>query len=274
MQVRPKDKKNILAAGIFTSLLCILTMASVFMLSKDSSLFTTKLLIHTEVQNVQNLKSGAAVQLKGVKVGTIQQIDFLDLDKIKITVGVNRDYQPWIKSDSYIAFRTQGVLGDKFLEILGGSVDSPNIVDNDFLATQESSQFDSFINKGEDILVVASRVLHKIDKALGTVEGNRIANILTNLESVTRNANLFIRDMDGKAIGTLTKNLSKATQSLDKTANSFSNISKQIEKGPGTLHSLIYDRSVHDDLRTLLEGSNRSKVLKYFIRETIKKSED
>lgn len=274
MQVRPKDKKNILLAGVFAASLAILTMMSIFMLSKDSSLFTSKLVIHTEVQNVRNLKSGAAVQLKGVKIGTIQSIQFLDLNKIKISLGVNRDYSPWIKKDSYMAFRTQGVLGDKFIEILGGTEETDSVEDQDFLNTQESSQLDTFINKGGDILVVASRVLHKIDTVLGSVEDNRLANILTNVELITRNANQFIRDIDGKAIGTLAKNLSKSTKGLKATADNLSKITKQIEQGPGSLHSLIYDRSVHDDLKTLLEGSNRSKVLKYFIRETIKKSED
>ena len=61
---------------------------------------------------------------------------------------------------------------------------------------------------------------------------------------------------------------------LQNSASSLTEISNHIKEGPGTLHSLIYDRTLHDDLRTLIGGSNRNKVLKYFIRESIKKSEN
>ena len=47
----------------------------------------------------------------------------------------------------------------------------------------------------------------------------------------------------------------------------------RVENGPGTANSLIYDDVLHDDLKALLGGAQRNKVLKYFIRESIKNSE-
>jgi phospholipid/cholesterol/gamma-HCH transport system substrate-binding protein len=39
------------------------------------------------------------------------------------------------------------------------------------------------------------------------------------------------------------------------------------------MNSLIYSDDVHEELRALLGGANRNKVIKYFIRESIKNSE-
>ena len=47
----------------------------------------------------------------------------------------------------------------------------------------------------------------------------------------------------------------------------------RIENGPGTMNSMIYDDGLHDDLRSLLGGASRNKIIKYFIRESIKGSE-
>ncbi len=69
-------------------------------------------------------------------------------------------------------------------------------------------------------------------------------------------------------------NIGKAVQSFGKTSASMENILTRIEKGPGTMNSLIYDESVHDDLRALLGGAQRNKVIKYFIRESIKKADE
>ena len=57
---------------------------------------------------------------------------------------------------------------------------------------------------------------------------------------------------------------------LNHTLTRFNKISTRIEDGPGTLHDLIYDQAISDDIKSLTGGANRSKVLKYFIRESIK----
>ena len=69
------------------------------------------------------------------------------------------------------------------------------------------------------------------------------------------------------------KNLTQSIANFKQSSENMSKLTKQIEEGPGTLHALIYDQSLHEDLRTLVGGANRNKVLKYFIRESIKKGE-
>jgi hypothetical protein len=69
------------------------------------------------------------------------------------------------------------------------------------------------------------------------------------------------------------KNLTQSIANFRQSSESMSKITKQIVDGPGSLHAIIYDQGLHEDLRTLVGGANRSKVLKYFIRESIKKGE-
>ncbi len=75
-------------------------------------------------------------------------------------------------------------------------------------------------------------------------------------------------------MGAMVKNVNMSMESVNKSSASLERILTRIEKGPGTINSLIYDESVHDDLRALLGGAQRNKVIKYFIRESIKKSEE
>jgi phospholipid/cholesterol/gamma-HCH transport system substrate-binding protein len=264
MIIRPKDKKNIFFSGVFLILTILLASSSIFMLSKDSSIFNKHIKLHTHVDNVQNLKLGASVQLKGIKIGTVSAIDFIAVNKIKITITIKDTYLQWIKESSHIAFRTQGVLGDKLLEILGGKDDEASLTANSYIKLKKDSQLDSFINKGEDILLVANRVLLKIDTILTNVEGEKISNILKNIDATSSKTAAMLENVE----------INKTMKSLKHSAKSLETISKQVQDGPGTLHSLIYDRTLHDDLRSLVGGSNRNKVLKYFIRESIKSSEN
>lgn len=263
---KPSDKKNYLISGVFIFILLSIISATIFMLNKENPLFSSKVHLKVEVKNAQNLKVGAAIQLKGIKVGSVSSIDFKDLDTLIITVGINKDYAEWIKKDSYLMFKTQGVLGDKFLEILGGTETAPKVSEGDSLKVEESNQFDHIITKSEDLVVIASSILTKFDKMLSSVQPDRFEKILHNLENLTNSTNKLMSSVNDK-------NLNATVLSLKQSSESMSRITKHIEEGPGTMHALIYDQGLHEDLRSLMGGANRNKVLKYFIRETIKKGD-
>ncbi len=264
--IKPSDKKNYLISGMFISVLLIISMVTIFLLNKENSIFGSKVYIKTEVQNAQNLKDGAAVQLRGIKIGSVYAITFKDVETLVITLGINSKYREWVKKDANITFKTQGVLGDKFLEISGGTNASSSVDDGDILQTNEKNQFDQIITKSEDVMAVAGSILTKIDKMISSVENNRLNKILQNLENLTYNTNKVMSHLNDKSISESLANFKQSSESLSK-------VTKQIEEGPGTLHAIIYDQGLHEDLRTLVGGANRNKVLKYFIRESIKKGD-
>lgn len=263
---KPTDKKNYLISGIFISFLLAVVMVTIAMLNKQNPLFSSRIYLKTEVKNAQSLKEGAAVQLRGIKVGSVTTINFKDLQTVVITIGVNEEHREWIKKDSTLTFKTQGVLGDKYLEISGGSLEAQAVTEGDMLITNESSQIDHIITKGEDLLISAGSILTKIDKVLSSVEDKRVDRVLNNIEALTWNANKMMMTLNDK-------NFAQSMANLRSSTESFSRMTKRIEEGPGTMHALIYDQSLHEDLKTLVGGANRNKVLKYFIRESIKKGE-
>lgn len=273
MVVKPSDKKNYLISGFFIIGLTILAMVSVFFISGENSIFTSRIELNAVVSNAENLKKGAAVQLKGIQVGSVSQIDFKNVEQLKITLSIDEHFKKWIRNDSYVALKTQGVLGDMYIEILGGSSDSAIVQNNQDLDVQEGPSIDKFIGQGEDILIVAGRVLARLDTILASVEGKKISTILENIERSSHSTKTVMADLEKQKIGTAVKNLNTASVDLQNSLKNIENLTSRIEKGPGTLHSLIYDRSVHDDLKSILGGTKRNQVLQFFIRESIKSNE-
>lgn len=264
--IRPTDYKNYLISGVFVSLLVLLSMITIFMLNKENPVFGKNIQILTEVKNAQNLKDGAAVQLRGIKVGRVSEIKFKSLDSLVIELSVNDKYRKWIRKDSSISFKTQGVLGDKFLEISGGDENIAPIEDGDYLKINEINTFDQIITKSEDLIALAGNVLNKVDKILSSAEGDKLEKIISNIDSFTSNANKFTMSLNDKNLNRVFANLNTSTQKVEKLLT-------RIENGPGSLHALIYDQALHEDLRSLVGGANRNKVLKFFIRESIKKND-
>lgn len=255
--MRPEDKQNVFISGIFLCFLFILCGIIISMLGKDQAFFEGQSAIKTYVKNAQNLKIGAAVQLKGIRVGTLESIEFIELNKIELILKIKSKYLNWIRKDSYIEVKTQGVLGDKLLEILGGTTDSVAMNDGDIIETLDQNSFDKLLNRGEDIMVTADRLLKKLDIIFSNVDEQTVAISFKNLEKSLETLNNTVKQLN-------VKNLNKSFANMEKVSKHLEFMGARINEGPGTLHSLIYDRTVYDDLQTLLGGAKRNKVLKYF----------
>lgn len=263
MITKPSDLKNVIVSGIFVFIGILVAMVFIFMLSSESALFSPKFHLYTKVQNTQNLKNGAAVQLRGIRIGTVRSINFTNVDEIVIHMRIDLKYRPWIREDSYLSVRTQGVLGDKYLEILGGSAEAAIISDQAKLEFREDSTIDQFLNKGEDILSSASSLIIQLDTALQVID---FQNINQLIESYTK-AGDKLTDL----LERLEKvNYQKTFSGIDSTNNEIYKLIKKINEGPGTLNSLIYDNSLHQDIQTLLGGAQRNRILNFFIRESLK----
>lgn len=264
---KPTDKKSYIVSGIFVFLLCVVVVITVLMINKENPLFSSNVNIYTEVKNVQNLKEGAAIQLRGLRVGSVKEIKIKDLETIRILLKIESKYATWIKEDSEINFKTQGVLGDKFLEISGGTPESKAVTDNSLLITNENSTLDQIISKSDDLMTAAVSLLNRLDTMISKVDNGNVAKILNNLEKVTKTSNDILNSVNQQDLKVALKNINQSSDSLNR-------LTKRIEDGPGTMHALIYDQGLHEDLRSLIGGANRNKVLKFFIRESIKKNEN
>jgi len=266
MIFKPGDRRKIFLAGIFVSGLLILVMIFIFLIGEQNAFFEKRLTIHTQVNNAKNLKLGAPVQLKGIKVGTVTSIDFKNVDTLIITYQIAAKYQTWVKQDSYASFKTMGVLGDRFIEILGGTEQSESAQDESHLELRTTAEMDQFITKGEDILIQGTKALTRLNAILDDVDEGRLSKILVGIDKTTKTTQELLQEIDGKKIKNVMTN-------MEKTTANFAELSERIKMGPGTMHSMIYDPTAYDDLQTLLGGAKRNKVLNYFIKESIKKAQ-
>ena len=143
-------------------------------------------------------------------------IKFKDVNTLVIILGINSDYQGWVKKDATTTFKTQGVLGDKFLEINGGSDASPSVREGDYLLSIESTQLEHIVNKSEDLMVTAGHIFAKLDKILSSIESNRVEKIILNLDSLMANANKSMSSLNDKNLTQSVANFKRTSESIGK----------------------------------------------------------
>ena len=266
--MRPQERKNLIKAGIFTSILLGIFAVFIVTLGSENSLFESNLRFKTRAKNAENLKKGAMVQLKGLKVGALEDVKFIKVNELELTIRVSSEYQPWIKKDSQAAVKTAGVLGDKFLEIVGGTDEAPAIAEGEYIEMEKSFDMKDLMAKGGSIVSSSEQLMQKLNEVLVNIDnGKALGETLRQMEMAAKTMNQTMSHFDGKK-------LASAVGQLEAMSANMNQITKRIQNGPGTLHSLIYDDSAHEDLRVLLGGAQRNQVLKFFIRESIKKAEE
>lgn len=268
MRFRKKDEKNFVKVGIFISALTLVLAVMIVSIGKENSVFEAKVDLKARVPSVANLKAGAYVELRGIRVGNVTDTQILSEEEVEISLTILESQLKWIRQDSRVAISTAGLVGDKFLEIFNGTKEAPSFnPETDVLKSEASTDFKQMMSKGESIATVTERIVNRLDLILYNMdEGKKIIATVDALQKTSQNLEVITQELKEAHLGAMSKNISSSMNRLDK-------ILGRVENGPGTLNSMIYDDGLHDDLRALLGGASRNKVMKYFIRESIKNSE-
>jgi len=262
--MRKKDQSNLLKVGIFISGLTLVLVVMVVSIGKENSIFAEKADIKARVDNVANLKHGSYVELKGIRIGTVTSINIIADDTVEITASILASELKWIKKDTKISISNAGLVGDKYLELHNGNPDSP-LFDHtkDVLGSGGGTNIKAILSKGENIAELTEKILARLDRILETLN---LSSSVSAISKTAENMEAISKELKEAHMGEMVKNVNNSMASVSK-------VMTQIEKGPGTLNSLIYNDILHEDLRAVLGGAQRNKVIKFFIRESIKNSE-
>ncbi len=132
--------------GIFL-LIGIVSITFLALRMGDFGLFNNQqYTIKAEFTSASGLKKGAHVEMAGVSVGRVTNIDFNPETYLaEVYIALENNIQ--IPDDSIASIRTSGIIGDKFLKISPGGSDiiiAPNMV---ITETEPSINLEELISK-------------------------------------------------------------------------------------------------------------------------------
>ncbi len=98
-----------------------------------------------EFDNITGVKSGADVQVAGVKVGTVGKLSLSDDDVAVVVMQVDRSLE--IPVDSIASVKSQGIIGDKFIQLSLGGDEKIFQPDEVIVDTESAVDIESLISK-------------------------------------------------------------------------------------------------------------------------------
>ncbi len=100
--------------------------------------------VHALFSNVGGLSPGAPVEIAGVQIGRVKEITLDDYDA-KVLMIMNEDVE--LQEDVIASIKTNGLFGEKFVEIVPGGVDEIIQPGGIIIETEPAMDFEGLISK-------------------------------------------------------------------------------------------------------------------------------
>ncbi len=212
-----KEFKMKLLAGTFYVIGLALIFWIIFTIGKDKGFTQSKFQMDVLYGNVGGLIEGAPVQLAGVNVGTVADINFLDQEvegkRVKVRINILSKYRKQLEKKIRFSIRTEGILGEKLIEIKAGEggkrvdLDQP-VLGEDPLDVQDLAEVfadaaESFTNTADVFNEVdiqgLSQVLAETAESL-SVTSKGVNTILTEMNYISIKSKRFLDRLEQRII--------------------------------------------------------------------------
>jgi len=184
--------------------------------------------IYTQ-ESVAGLGIKAPVRFLGVEVGSVEDIEIVDENDLEVKILIKVKKGTPIKEDTFASLGFGGITGLKFIQLQGGSKESPALMTNStqiavikfkegfFSEIEKQSEHISSLVKTADL---SSKKLFS-DKNLQNLE-----IFLENLATLSINLNTNSKDLS-KDFSVLLKHLNQSLKKIDESINSADELFKK-----------------------------------------------
>src|SRR5579863_9938959 len=158
--------------GIFVVGTLAILAGGVFIIGNKQLSFRSTYRLNSEFDNVGGLEDGAEVRVGGMHEGTVRRIDLPTSPDGKVTVHMdlaNRT-RAVIKEDSTASIASEGLVGDKYIEVSFGSKNGAAIKDEDTIASQPPIEIAALVKKTDDILDEARLAVENINSSTQNIQ--------------------------------------------------------------------------------------------------------
>src|SRR5437764_6420194 len=185
--------------GVFIVVALLIFAAGVFWIGKKQFLFHSKYHLEAEFQNVAGFNGGAEVRVGGIHEGTVRQIQLpiRPNEKVRVLMDLAGGTRNVIKNDSVATIRSEGMVGDKFVEISFGSEQAAKVGDGDMIQGEPPLQISDLLNKTNEVLDTTKGAVQNVNETADNLrsittkidQGQGTIGALINNKKIYQNVN-------------------------------------------------------------------------------------
>jgi phospholipid/cholesterol/gamma-HCH transport system substrate-binding protein len=260
-------------ARLKVGILAIFSMAIlavlIFLITGNTNIFESQVLIYTYMADAAALTTGAPVNLDGIPIGKVKTIvlsgskDPMRLVRLNMELPAHtlRD----IPSDSVASISSANVLGTKYINIKTGK-STTTVSAGQELPSANTGEFQDLVTQGFGVLASVQDTVQRVDRIVGSVEAGKgsIGKLLVD-ETLYNNLLQILAQVKGLAdtlnsdkgtIGVLLNNR-ELYDNFRATLGRVDTMLQQLQDGQGTAGKFLKDPAVYNETQQTIAGVHK-----------------
>lgn len=261
---------------------------ALYLMGTRKDLFSRAITISTDLAEVGGLREGNNVRYAGIDVGIVDAIEIINDTVVRVYMNIRVDDAVHIRSSAMASVGSDGLMGNKLVNLLPGDGPGEVIADGTSLRSVQRLDTDAMMRTLErtnanlaaitDDLRSVSERLNDPDNLVGMLTDTAMGGVLRdavhqlnaaawNARSLTDGVNSLVADVEGGkgAIGVLLADdgaeadvrrmlaeLHAASDTLGLAIGRIDRFSRSLENEKGLVHTLTRDTVMAADMRRMM----------------------
>jgi phospholipid/cholesterol/gamma-HCH transport system substrate-binding protein len=292
-----KNTGNNFRLGLFITIGTAILVVALYLIGSKRNLFSNTITVKAQFYNVNGLMEGNNVRYAGIDIGTVHKVKIENDSNVSVYMIIEKRNSRFIRKNSVAAVGTDGLMGNKLVNINPGAGPSEPIEDGDVLhslkpveneemvrtlnetnenlaaITRDLRKFTSRINKNNGILKLIddSASAENIRLALQSIRdaANQANSVTTQLNQLAASMNrgeglagYLLNDTAGAGqLRSTIQNLEAVSDSLNHIAGALGQFSSTLNNPDGLMHAVTSDTALADNVKTGLKNLEEGTVL-------------
>lgn len=206
--------------GVFVLIALAVLAITIYLIGRQKSLFTNTFPVYANFKNVSGLQIGNFVRFAGINIGTVEDISIKNDTTVRVDLVLQTRVKPYIKADSKVNIASDGLMGDKLIQIAPGT-DSAGLLKTGELIAVNPMDMDRLMNKIAAIADNAQIITNNLGEITGKINGGKgsLGRLLNNddfeknINATVESANKTVQNI-GKAAAGASDNMEAAKHSI------------------------------------------------------------
>ncbi len=289
-----KNTLSNIQLGLFVVVGTVFMIVALYMIGNNRNLFRRTFSISATFYDVNGLMAGNNIRFSGIDIGTVKRVEIISDTSVKVTMIIEENVRKYIKKNAIVSVGTDGLMGNKLVNISSSPEAAPIVENGDILTTLKPMDTDKMLRilnvtnlNLADITANVKRITHKLDNSQNlwsilsdtTVAQNLKYSVAgarhtaENAEKFTRNLNSLLNDLDRKngilnflltdttSSQELKKSLAElhlASEQAQKATADLNDLTAKIKKGEGAAGLLLTDTAFANNLNQSMRNIRTS----------------
>lgn len=284
-----ETSKNI-RVGAFVLVGTVLLIFTLYLIGAKQNIFGSTFELKSQFKNVNGLMPGNNVRFTGIDIGTVKSVEIINDSTVDVTMVIEDKVQAFIKKNATAMVGTDGLMGNKLINISSSIETAESVEDGDFLVSKSPLGTDDMMRtlnitneNVKDITIDLKNIVHRLNSPntlwsilMDTIVADNVKQAIVNIKVTGARSAIITGDLsrivkhikEGKGtIGALIAdttmavklnqsivNIKLITDSLALVTGDMHYITSKVKKGKGGIGTVLMDTTFVNNLNESMKN--------------------